>query len=62
MIHIVWIFLMLIGLVFLGFPIFIAFIITSFAAVVALDIPLSVINRPSRHSRRWRRTVWSSRY
>jgi C4-dicarboxylate transporter DctM subunit len=43
MIAIAWIFLLLIGLVFLGFPIFIAFIITSFAAVIALDIPLSVI-------------------
>ena len=43
MIDITWIFLLLISLVFLGFPIFIAFIITSFTAALALDIPFSVI-------------------
>ena len=43
MIHIVWIFALLMVLVFLGLPIFIAFTITSFAAVLVLDIPLSVI-------------------
>ncbi len=43
MADVVWIFLLLMGLVFFGFPIFVAFVITSFIAALALQIPLSVI-------------------
>lgn len=43
MIDVVWIFGLLLLLVFIGFPIFVAFIITTIVGVVALGIPLSVI-------------------
>jgi tripartite ATP-independent transporter DctM subunit len=43
MIDVLWIFALLMLLVFLGFPIFVSFIITSLAAVLVLGIPLSVI-------------------